>query len=144
MVRPSSARRSGDRFQPHRGTQHYHPLVESYLLGTQPNVYLSVRKFDDASSPGQAAIGTMPLGDNAWHHVEVEFLIGTTSGTVRTWVDGVADISFTGDTSDAASGDFSVMDHVLLCGSCANSGNAGTYMDDVIIWDDEGVPSPAA
>ena len=46
-----------------------------YLLGTQPNVYLSVRKFDDASSPGQAAIGTMPLGDNAWHHVEVEFLI---------------------------------------------------------------------
>ena len=109
-----------------------------YLLGTQPNVYLSVRKFDDASSPGQAAIGTMPLGDNAWHHVEVEFLIGTTSGTVRTWVDGVADISFTGDTSDAASGDFSVMDHVLLCGSCSNSGNTGTYMDDVIIWDDEG------
>ena len=89
-------------------------------------------------SPGQAAIGTTPLGDNAWHHVEVEFLIGTTSGTVRTWVDGVADISFTGDTSDAASGDFSVMDHVLLCGSCSNSGNTGTYMDDVIIWDDEG------
>ena len=110
-----------------------------YLLGTQPNVYLSVRKFDDASSPGQAAIGTTPLGDNAWHHVEVEFLIGTTSGTVRTWVDGVADISFTGDTSDAASGDFSVMDHVLLCGSCSNSGNTGTYMDDVIIWDDEGM-----
>ena len=53
-------------------------------------------------------------------------------------MDGVADISFTGDTSDAASGDFSVMDHVLLCGSCANSGNIGTYMDDVIIWDDEG------
>jgi hypothetical protein len=109
-----------------------------YLLGTQPNVYLSVRKFDDASSPGQAAIGTIPLGDNAWRHVEVEFLIGTSSGTVRTWVDGVADISFTGDTSDAASGDFSVMDHVLLCGSCSNSGNTGTYLDDVIIWDDEG------
>jgi hypothetical protein len=109
-----------------------------YLLGTQSNVYLSVRKFDDASSPGQAAIGTTPLGDNAWHHVEVEFLIGTTLGTVRTWVDGVADISFTGDTSDAASGDFSVMDHVLLCGSCANSSGVGTYMDDVIIWDDEG------
>ena len=53
-------------------------------------------------------------------------------------MDGVADISFTGDTSDAANGDFSVMDHVLLCGSCSNSGNTGTYMDDVIIWDDEG------
>ena len=53
-------------------------------------------------------------------------------------MDGVADISFAGDTSDAASGDFSVMDHVLLCGSCANSNNVGTYMDDVVIWDDEG------
>ncbi len=112
-----------------------------FLIGTQPNACLSVRRYDDAFGPSaQAAIGSIALGDNAWHHVEVEFTSHVSAGVVRTWVDGVADINSTGiDTNDAASGDFSTMESIHLAGSSGNAGNAGVYMDDVIVWDDDGV-----
>ena len=106
------------------------------LNGVAPNAFLVVCRFDDASNAAAAATGTAALGNGNWHHIEVEYVAHGTTGTVKTWVDGVADINFTGDTSDAASGDVTALRGMFLAGCSSNTGGVTVHMDDFLVWDD--------
>ena len=106
------------------------------LTGTAPNAFLVVCRYDDASNAAAAATGTAALGDTNWHHIEVEYTVNAATGTIKTWVDGVADINFTGDTTDAASGDVTDFRGMYLAGCSSNTGGVTVHMDDFLVWDD--------
>lgn len=89
-----------------------------------------------------SAVGLVPINDGNWHHVEIEFTLGTgTSGSVRMWVDGVLDINTGGvDTDDSSTApvNFSWLNTIKLSSGKRSPGVSDfTLWDDVIIWDDD-------
>jgi len=95
--------------------------------------------FDDTLLVGTRATGETCLNDGLWHHVEMNLIADLAAGTIEVWDNGVKIIDFTGDTSNAASGDVTSLDTVSLKLPRA-SGGAGSDIefDDIVIWDDGG------
>jgi hypothetical protein len=108
------------------------------LNGAGATNFLQVGVYDDASNAAVAAAGTIGLGDNTWRHFEFEYVAHPTTGSIKVWVDGVLDINFSGDTSNAASGDTSGFVGMMIGGSSANSGSRSVDFDDILVWDDTG------
>jgi len=108
------------------------------LTGSGATSRMVAGKYDDASNAATVATGTTQIADDTWKHVECEFVADPTSGTFKTWIDGVADINFSGDTTDAASGDVSSFTGMRFAGSSSNSSNDSVNFDDLIVWDDSG------
>lgn len=103
---------------------------------------IDVYKFDTATSNSRDIVGTgaLAINDGNWHHFEMEFVANPTSGSVKTWIDGVADLNVTGaDTSDAG-GTITLAwaNTVKLSGGKRAPGSSdAVWYDDVIIWDDD-------
>ena len=49
------------------------------------------------------ATGTVSVANDTWFHVEAYFSIANVGGEIKTWIDGIADIDYTGDTQPSAS-----------------------------------------
>lgn len=108
---------------------------------------INVYKFDTMSSNARELIGTggtIAINDGNWHHWELEFTVNTATGSVKTWVDGVADYNTTGvDTTDAVNdADISWLNTFKLSGGKRAPGvSDAVYFDDIIIWDDDSTDS---
>lgn len=104
---------------------------------------IDIYKFDTMSSNSRELIstgGTLAINDGNWHHFELEFTINTSTGSVKTWVDGVADYNVTGvDTTDAVNdADVTWLNTLKLSGGKRAPGVSDVVLfDDVIIWDDD-------
>lgn len=119
------------------------------LIGDAPEncARLVPSKFDDTAAANLMSVGVTHRGDFAlndgyWHHVEIELVAHTTTGSFKMWIDGEEQTEYTitsGDTSDAVSGDVTAFDRVYVGGSNSNtSGQNGLWIDDIIVWDDTG------
>lgn len=101
---------------------------------------LSCARFDDDLTPGSMVFtSSATIGDNAYHHVEIQMVAHTSAGTLKVWIDGVLDINVTAtDTSDAVSGDCTIFDYVQFGGCSRNPALSSVWIDDPIVWDDQG------
>ncbi len=73
------------------------------------------------------ATGSIPLSPNIWYSIEIHVKIADSGGTIAVKIDGVPDVSFTGDTQP---GSDATIDN-LWC----SAGNGNMYVDDVAIND---------
>lgn len=108
------------------------------FTGAGASMFVVMGTYDDASNAAALATGTIAVGDTNWHHIECEYVAHPTSGSAKVWVDGTLDINFSGDTSNAASGDVSSFKGMRFGGASANSSNDSIQVDDLIAWDDTG------
>lgn len=113
------------------------------MTGNRYQSNFCVGRFDDVNSISTAgvAVGNIPIADGQWHHIEIEYVAHTSTGSVKVWIDGILDIDLSGiDTSDAASGDVTTFTRVMMCGSMNNSGSGQSdgRVDDLLVWDDSG------
>ena len=110
---------------------------------------LYVTKFDDANATASIITSAVSnfgnLVDGLWHHVELALKADPTTGSFKMKIDGIEQTALTiasGDTSDAASGDVTAFDRIVLAGANSNASGAGggseNWIDDVIVWDDTG------
>lgn len=111
-----------------------------YVTGAAGSGKLQCARFDDDLTPGSMFFTTSAtVGDNAYHHIELQLSAHTSTGTLKIWVDGVLDINITaGDTSDAVSGDVTIFDYVQFGGCSSNAAGSQVWIDDPIVWDDQG------
>lgn len=104
---------------------------------------IHVYGFDDWSGNGRGGggDGTIPINDGNAHHFELEFTLNNlSSGVVKTWVDGVADINLTGADTDNSAGDHNLtyLNSIKFGGGKVNPGASDfIVIDDIIVWDDD-------
>lgn len=125
--------------------------LDMYETGTSdaPNIsvgmvaggFLAVYRMETTTANGRtvAATGTTDLRSGTWKHVELEIVLNTTTGSVKSWVDGIADINSTGiDTQDVTGFDFTFLSQAKF-GSGDNNPSVGFDVDiaDILIWDDD-------
>lgn len=72
----------------------YH--VDAYVGGTEPSGF----NFFGGS---KVADGSLVMPGNDWKHIEVYFSIANSGGRIQTWIDGLPDIDYTGDTLPSSS-----------------------------------------
>jgi len=111
--------------------------------GASGSSKLGAARWDDDMTPTIKGDSDLTIGDNSWHHIEMNMTALTAGGTFQLWVDGVLATFATGpgvvgDTSDSASGDLTDVTHIKIAGCSNNSGTSDINIDDVIVWDDVG------
>lgn len=79
--------------------------------------------------------GTIPLTGNVWYYLEFKVSINSVGGTIDTKVNGVADISYTGDTNNTANNYFTGIAFYN------NSSSNDTYIDDLYVLSSVGSPN---
>lgn len=110
-------------------------------VGMHSGGFLDVFRMETSSANGRTLVvtGTTDLRTGAWRHVELEIVVDPTAGSVKSWIDGVADINTTGvDTQDATGFDLTYMARAKF-GTGVRDPASGFDVDiaDLVIWDDD-------
>jgi hypothetical protein len=102
------------------------PTEKMCSINAIGSIGIGIVLFDAGGNPTEVARGTTPISLNEWHLVEIHIGVANVGGIVEVRIDGVLDVTFTGDTFTASSADIVY----LMFGD-----NATEYFDDLALND---------
>lgn len=108
------------------------------FIGASGGIGVTRMESTTGSTRTVAAVGVANVNDGVEHHVEIEFTLGGgTSGSVKTWIDGVADIDQAGiDTQDTGTSLASMSNIQFSSSSLSTGADEDVWIGDVLVWDD--------
>lgn len=107
-------------------------------LSTEGFLLVSRTETARSASKDYSLISRTVVNDGNWHHVQVEFVISTTSGSAKLWIDGELQHSVSGiDTADGAT-NVNTYTRVTIAANRLSDTAQKVNFKDVIVWDDLG------